>query len=108
MNPKTYLDNPHDVALPPSRLPRAVQRIIMGIFLLGLVASALFAFTEHWRRATFGLGASMIWLALARLLCDSHVVGIFAVRSRRFDALFSATLGACMAFLAVSVDSLGS
>ncbi|KQB84197.1 DUF3017 domain-containing protein [Corynebacterium oculi] len=108
MNPSDYLDNPHDVALPPSRLPRWVQGAMLGIFLLGLVASAVFALTDHWRRATFGLGAALIWLAVVRLLCDSRLVGIFAVRSRRFDVLFSALLGGCMAFLALSVDALGS
>ena len=35
-------------------------------------------------------------------------VGVLAVRSRRFDACFTGLLGATMAFLAFSVDSLGS
>ncbi|MDK8450734.1 DUF3017 domain-containing protein [Corynebacterium mastitidis] len=108
MAPNSYLDNPHDVALPPSRLPGWAQRAMMGAFLLALAVSALCAFTEHWRRATFGLGAAMIWLGVVRLLCDSRVVGIFAVRSRRFDVLFSALLGGAMSFLAASVDALGS
>ncbi|WPF66579.1 MULTISPECIES: DUF3017 domain-containing protein [unclassified Corynebacterium] len=108
MNPSDYLDNPHDVALRPSRLPLWAQRTMMGIFLLALAASALFAFTEHWRRATFSLGSALVWLAVVRLLCDSRLVGIFAVRSRRFDTLFSTLLGGSMAFLALSVDSLGS
>lgn len=108
MNPSDYLDNPHDVALRPSRMARWAQRAMMGIFLAGLAASAILALTEHWRRATFCLGVALIWLAAARLLCDSRLVGIFAVRSRRFDVLFSVLLGGCMAFLALSVDSLGS
>ncbi|MBC3185957.1 DUF3017 domain-containing protein [Corynebacterium sp. zg-331] len=108
MPPSPYLDNPHDATLAPSRLPRGVQCAMLGAFLLGLALSALFAFTEHWRRATVTLGAALLWLALVRLLCDSRLVGIFAVRSRRFDVLFDTLLGGGMAFFALSVDSLGS
>ena len=35
-------------------------------------------------------------------------MGLLAVRSRRFDAIFTATTGAALVWLAVSVDSLGS
>jgi len=45
---------------------------------------------------------------VVRLTCDSRRVGVLAVRSRRFDACFTGLLGAVMAFLAFSVDSLGS
>lgn len=102
------LDNPHDLGRAPSRLPRGLQWAVMGLFTLGIVVASGFAVTEHWRRATFVLGVTLLWLALARLTCDSRVVGVFAVRSRRFDALFTTVLGGTMAFLAASVDSLGS
>lgn len=102
------LANPHDEGMAPSRLPRTVQRIGVGLFALGLIAATLFSFTEHWRRATFTLGASMIFLAVLRWTCDSRVMGLLAVRSRRFDACYSLVLGGVMTFLATSVDSLGS
>jgi len=79
-----------------------------GVFVVGFALSALFSATEHWRRATFTLGAALVWLAVLRYACDSRVIGLVAVRSRRFDALFCTTLGAAMMFLAGSVDALGS
>lgn len=74
----------------------------------GVVASGVFSATEHWRRATFTLGASMLWLGLMRATCDSRVIGLVAVRSRRFDIAFTTLIGAAMMWLAWSVDSLGS
>lgn len=102
------LDNPHDLGLPPSRLPRWAQWTGMALFLLGIGVAGGYAATEHWRRATFVLGVSLIWLAVVRMTCDSRVVGVFAVRSRRFDAVFCVIVGGLMAFLAASVDALGS
>ena len=102
------LANPHDAGLAPSRLPKTVQKIGVGLFILGMVVATLFAFTEHWRRATFTLGISMIFLAVLRLICDSQAMGLLAVRSRRFDACYCTILGGVMTFLATSVDSLGS
>ena len=104
----TQLDNPHDIGNAPSPLPRAVQWAMVVVFLIGFVASGLYAATEHWRRATFTLGATMLWLSIMRLTCDSRVIGLLAVRSRRFDVLFTTGLGAAMMWLAWSVDSLGS
>lgn len=108
MTEAEMLENPHDAGVQPSRLPRTVQKIGVGLFILGLIAATLFAFTEHWRRATFILGVTMIYLALLRLTCDSQVMGLLAVRSRRFDAFYCTILGGGMTFLATSVDSLGS
>ena len=102
------LDNPHDLAVPPSRLHRWVQWGFVAWFVLGVTVASIFALTEHWRRATFVLGASLLWLAVVRLTCDSRIVGVFAVRSRRFDAAFCSVLGGLMVFLSASVDALGS
>lgn len=54
------------------------------------------------------LGLALLWLTVVRLTCDSSRVGVLAVRSRRFDATFTGVIGALMAFLAYSVDALGS
>lgn len=102
------LDNPHDLGNPPSRLPLWLQRGMVIAFVVIVIASGLFALTAHWRRATFALGVGMMWLAVLRLTCDSQVIGLFAVRSRRFDVTFCTLLGATMAYLAASVDALGS
>ena len=102
------LDNPHDIGNRPSVLPVWVQWVMVALFAVGFVASGVFAATEHWRRATFTLGAVMVWVAVLRMTCDSKLIGLIAVRSRRFDALFCTGVGAAMMWLAWSVDSLGS
>lgn len=108
LTPGLTLDNPHDRGNAPSPLPIAVQRVMVALFVVGFVVSGVYAATEHWRRATFTLGAAMLWLTLMRLTCDSQVIGLVAVRSKRFDAFFTTALGAAMLWLSWSVDSLGS
>ncbi|MDK6260680.1 MULTISPECIES: DUF3017 domain-containing protein [Corynebacterium] len=102
------LVNPHDRENPPSRLSRRAQQAMLAVFLVGLVVVAVFGMTEHWRRSTFGLGAAFLWLAVMRACCDDSVIGLFSVRSRRFDVAFCTGVGALLAFLAASVDALGS
>ena len=102
------LDNPHDIGNAPSKLPVRAQQVLVGLFVIGFLVATLFAVTEHWRRATFTLGAAMLWLTACRLTCDSQVMGLLAVRSRRFDAIFTGVAGAALVWLAVSVDALGS
>ncbi|MDO5454995.1 MAG: DUF3017 domain-containing protein [Corynebacterium sp.] len=102
------LDNPHDLDLPPSPLPRWAQWAGVAAFLALVALSAGWALTEHWRRATFALGVSLLWLAVVRQTCDSWVVGVFSVRSRRFDVIFCLVTGGAMAWLSASVDALGS
>lgn len=106
--PGLTLDNPHDRGNAPSPLPRWVQQVLVAVFVVGFVLSGVFAATEHWRRATFTLGAAMMWLSVVRLACDSETIGLVAVRSRRFDVCFTTALGAAMMWLSWSVDSLGS
>jgi hypothetical protein len=102
------LSNPHDKDLTPSTVPLTLQRAGLVIFVVGMVVSGVFSITEHWRRATFSLGATLVWLSVLRLTCDSQVLGVLAVRSRKFDAVFTALGGAAMLFLSASVDALGS
>lgn len=102
------VSNPHDIHVKPSPLPGWLQWVFIALFCLGVVASGVMSLMEHWRRATFLLGAAMIWLAAVRRTCDSDRVGVFAVRSRRFDMAFSTALGAALVWLSASVDALGS
>lgn len=104
----TSVSNPHDIHLKPSRLPVWLQWLFIGLFAVAVVASGVMSLLEHWRRATFILGAAMVWLTVVRRTCDSHRVGVFAVRSRRFDSIFSAVIGAALLWLSASVDALGS
>ncbi len=81
---------------------------MFGALFVGLGAAAMFLGLERWRRATFTLGATMIWLGLIRQWLPDSLLGVFSVRSRRFDLFFCGLLGAGMIFLSVSVDALGS
>lgn len=104
-----YLDvNPHDASEQPSPIPRAIQRVGLAFFLLGLVVASAFALTDHWRRATFVLGAGMVWFAALRQTCNSATLGLLTVRSRRFDVRFALLIGLATMYLSVSVNSLGS
>lgn len=102
------LDNPHDRGNTPSRLPSWVQWAGVALLIAFVAASGMWAVGEHWRRATFSLGVGMLWLGVLRLTCDSSILGVFAVRSVRFDAAFCFVVGGLIAFLAASVDPLGS
>ena len=102
------VSNPHDIHVKPSPSPGWLQWVFIALSCLGVVASGVMSLMEHWRRATFLLGAAMIWLAVVRRTCDSDRVGVFAVRSRRFDMAFSTALGAALVWLSASVDALGS
>lgn len=102
------LANPHDVALPPSRLPRNIQLIgLVVLAVLGAGVLGLFL-TQHWRRGAFAFGVTMFFLALLRYTCDSKLLGVLTVRSRRFDVYFELLLGVAMIYLSVSIDALGS
>lgn len=102
------LANPHDRAVPPSPLNRWVQRLLVAVFVLFLLVALVLITQEHWRRGTSVLGGSLLYLAVIRWVVDSAVMGILAVRSRKFDSCFTAVLGIAMLWLAISVDPLGS
>ncbi|AWB81335.1 hypothetical protein C3B44_02360 [Corynebacterium yudongzhengii] len=106
--PELSLDNPHDIGNPASRLPRWLQLAGLVAFLALIAAFFGWMLTEHWRRATFALGVAMVWLGVLRLTCDSRILGIFAVRSVKFDVAFCFAVGGLMAAAAASVDALGS
>lgn len=102
------LVNPHDRAVPPSPLSTTVQRLLVGLFVLFVATAAVLFFLEHWRRGTVMLGGSLIYLGVTRWLVDSKIMGVLAVRSRKFDSSFTIILGMAMLWLALSVDPLGS
>ena len=98
--------NPHDRAVRPSPLARGFQRLIVAGFLAIVLVAGVFFLLDRWRRGSFVLGGALVYLSLARWVVDSDVMGVLAVRSRKFDASFTATLGLLIILLAVSVDPL--
>ncbi len=102
-------ENPHS---PPKARgenwnPRLQYLLYMGLF-VGFGAFAVFLGLNRWRRATFVLGITMMYLGLLRQYLPDSLLGVMSVRSRNFDTLFCGLTGAAMVFLAVSVDALGS
>ena len=100
--------NPKDIGCRSSPLPRIVQIFFVALVILAVVISVGFSLTEHWRRATFTLGAAFMWISVVRLSCDPQHIGVLSVRSRIWDCVFTSALGAVMIFLALSIDALGS
>lgn len=83
------------------------QRAVVAVFVVALTIAALFIVCEHWRRGVFVVGASMVWLAIGRATCDSAVLGVLSVRSRRFDVAFCFGVGLLVLYLALSMDATG-
>ena len=56
----------------------------------------------------YSLLLALIYLAFISLGLPDSLLGVFSVRSRKFDLWFCLLVGGGMVFLASSVDSLGS
>lgn len=105
---RTLLRNPHDARLPHSRLNQTVQMLLVVGFVLVMVVGLVFLVADRWRRGTVTVGTGMLVLAALRWIVDGEILGVLSVRSRKFDSLFCAAVGAAMLLVAVSVDALGS
>ncbi len=102
------LDNPHDRALPSSRLSTRLQQGLVITFVVIVFLALVLIGVDRWRRGGMLLGGALIYLSVIRQFVDSRVLGVLAVRSRRFDSFFAGTIGALMLLIAVSIDPLGS
>ncbi|WP_297006624.1 DUF3017 domain-containing protein [uncultured Corynebacterium sp.] len=105
---RVLLANPHDVGQSPSRVTRNLQMLSVVVFLVAIIAGVVLILTDHWRRGTLAVGGGMVWLGMIRWWVESRILGVFAVRSRRFDSAFCVIVGALLLVTAWSVDSLGS
>ncbi|MEJ6549371.1 DUF3017 domain-containing protein [Corynebacterium sp. USCH3] len=105
---RTLLRNPHDVAVPHSRLNQTVQMLLVVGFVLVMLVGLVFLVADRWRRGTVTVGTGMLLLGALRWVVDGEILGVLSVRSRKFDSLFCLAVGALMLLVAVSVDSLGS
>ena len=104
------MENPHSKGDDPrgQNWPQWVQNLLYGVLFFGLAAAAVFLGLNRWRRATLAFGLTLIYLGGIRQVLPDTILGVFSVRSRRFDLAFCGTIGAIMVFLAASVDALGS
>lgn len=102
------LANPHDKYLPAPRVSRNLQMLSVVLFLVAVIAGAVLILTDHWRRGTVVVGVGMMWLGLIRWWVESDILGVFSVRSRKFDSAFCLVVGVLLLLTAFSVDSLGS
>ncbi|MDN6259976.1 MAG: DUF3017 domain-containing protein [Corynebacterium sp.] len=105
---RTLLRNPHDARVPHSRLNQTVQMLLVVGFVLVMVVGLVFLVADRWRRGTVTVGTGMLVLAALRWIVDGEILGVLSVRSRKFDSLFCAAVGAAMLLVAVAVDALGS
>lgn len=102
--------NPHSPKGPArgESWPPKVKWLLFGGLFFGLGAAVVFLGLERWRRATFMLGLTMMYLGVIRQFLPDSLLGVFSVRSKRFDLWFCLLIGGFMVFLASSVDALGS
>ncbi|MFC3849071.1 DUF3017 domain-containing protein [Corynebacterium hansenii] len=102
--------NPHspEEPAPAESWPERTRWLLYGALFFGLGASVVFLGLERWRRATFMLGLTMMYLGVIRQYLPDSLLGVFSVRSRKFDLWFCLVVGGAMVFLASSVDALGS
>jgi hypothetical protein len=105
---RKMLDNPHDVDVRPSGWPQWFQMLLVLIFLVAVAAGVVSIIAEHWRRGIMSVGIGMVWLGVARWFVDSRLMGVLAVRSRKFDSAFCVIVGGLLLLIALQVDSLGS
>ncbi|GAA4674290.1 DUF3017 domain-containing protein [Gordonia humi] len=76
---------------------------------LALVAvAAVLVLVDRWRRGAFVFGAALVVAATIRALLPTSRVGLLQIRSRPFDVVTMAALGAAVLWLATSIDALGT
>ena len=104
------MENPHSPKepAPGDKWPPRVRWLLFGGLFFGIGAAAVFLGLERWRRATFMLGLTMMYLGVIRQFLPDSLLGVFSVRSKKFDLWFCLLIGGGMVFLASSVDALGS
>ncbi|MSO27355.1 MAG: DUF3017 domain-containing protein [Candidatus Nanopelagicales bacterium] len=80
------------------RLPQRRKRLSfrqwpISIVLLGVVMALILVATDHFRRGSVVLAASVVLATFLRLLLSNDEAGWLAVRSKRTDVLVLGALG---------------
>ena len=94
----------------PARLTWAQVRAQwpLALILIGVVVALGFVVAERWRRGAFLLGMVALGAAALRFVLSDERARLVAVRTKRFDVVFSAGVGVVILWLATSIDSLGT
>jgi Na+/proline symporter len=83
---------------------RALVRAIPITIVLAIVAFGLLLIAfAYWRRGTTALAFAMLLAGMLRVLLSERVIGVLAVRGKRFDVTFYFIVGAMMAALAIGL-----
>jgi hypothetical protein len=87
----------HLAEVRPIRQPRRLARLSLAqwpisIVLIGIAVALVMIGTDHFRRGSIILSASVMLAMFLRLLLPTSDVGMLAVRSRRTDVIVLAVL----------------
>lgn len=85
-------------------------RVQWPILLVGLTFTAGFVLVamNFWRRGALLLGIGVVLSAVLRLALYNGRAGLLVVRSKGMDFVTTATGGAAMVYIALTIDPLGT
>jgi hypothetical protein len=90
--------------LPKRKRSRFAQWPITIVF-LGISISLILIATDHFRRGSLGLAASVLLAAFMRLFLPNSAAGMLEVRSKRIDVAVLGTLGVILTIFALWVPA---
>ena len=74
--------------------------MVMAVVAFGLLRIVLY----HWRQGTVLIGVALFLAAALRALLRDDQAGLIMIRSRGVDVLTYAGFGACMIFVAMTIE----
>jgi len=74
--------------------------MVLAVVAIGLVRIVLY----HWRDGTVLIGAALFLAAALRALLRDDQAGLIMIRSRGVDVLTYSGFGACMIFVAMTIE----
>jgi hypothetical protein len=83
---------------------RLLRALPIAVVLALIVAGLVLALLDHWRKGSAALAGAAGLAALLRLVLPARLVGVLAVRSRRFDVLFLVLTTALLVAMALAVQ----
>jgi len=74
--------------------------LVMTVVAVGLLRIVLY----HWRQGTVLIGLALFLAAALRALLRDEQAGLILIRSRGVDVLTYSAFGACMIFVAMTIE----